>query len=619
MIHDMLPQGNVAHAQATAPRATGSAKAQSLEGLVNTVDFLNLLQKSLTMPPQDREYTRPGPSKAMTQAAKIDSPYLGSSAAHTNVYDKKAPHAPAKSSQDLEHVPAQEGVVSSHKETAPAAEHDHMPEHAMEVSEKESVTQGVIETETPLWVPGVTPLPSPLFQASELAQVDDVSFQAVEQGIAVETESMAMGKAQETFTHNEYGIQTGGQDFSGALAAEVQPFSNLYVQPYVQPLTNPAVQPVEGKVVLPTSVPLVDLTQSAPRSIDNGIINLPENTLQSMSAQPMFSNVVATAPSTQFQAAETEGESGNNFLPLEAQMRAVRVQIASSEGSPLEGGDIAKNLETPVLSQLQSQSVPSSPASALSTASQVSDKVLTEGSVVSPQTPQAVQAIESGSAVSHDLENMLDQRVLHIEPESSHVMMPALITPGVIKSFAATTDANHLAGAAGLSMIPNGASGRLLQAGTLLTAHDLPEPPHTQLLKHIEQAQRYGNERIRVFLEPENLGPIDVMLEITRDKRLRLTMGSENATILALLQKEAPKLEVSLIQAGFDTQHDQWGYNLMGDQGFHQSFSQHQNQSAPTPGRATQPEASLAEIIPTAEMTYDSLISRQLLGINILT
>jgi hypothetical protein len=113
-----------------------------------------------------------------------------------------------------------------------------------------------------------------------------------------------------------------------------------------------------------------------------------------------------------------------------------------------------------------------------------------------------------------------------------------------------------------------------------------PEGVANQISVHIQRAILDGQDRIRIRLNPVELGRIDVKLELGHDGRLQAAIGAERHETLELLQRDARTLERALQDAGFKTDQQNFSFDL--------GFAKREQtawQAGTTPHAGNQPDA----------------------------
>ena len=93
--------------------------------------------------------------------------------------------------------------------------------------------------------------------------------------------------------------------------------------------------------------------------------------------------------------------------------------------------------------------------------------------------------------------------------------------------------------------------------------------PAEQIAVRIHTAVQDGTDRIRIQLNPAELGRIDVKLEIGHDGRLIAVLQSDRSDTLDLMQRDARTLERALQDAGLKTDQNSLSFTLNKDQRQH--------------------------------------------------
>ena len=81
-----------------------------------------------------------------------------------------------------------------------------------------------------------------------------------------------------------------------------------------------------------------------------------------------------------------------------------------------------------------------------------------------------------------------------------------------------------------------------------------------------------------MILHPEELGRVEVKLEMAQDGQVKATVTAENKDTLAMLQKDSDGLSKALSDAGLKTDPGSMSFNLRGDQSQQQNAGQNQGQ-----------------------------------------
>lgn len=87
-----------------------------------------------------------------------------------------------------------------------------------------------------------------------------------------------------------------------------------------------------------------------------------------------------------------------------------------------------------------------------------------------------------------------------------------------------------------------------------------------QVVFHMKTAVATGNSKIHIQLTPEDLGRLDIKLDVKADGKTTVTITADNRTTLDLLQKSMHDLARSLADAGLSTDSGSMNFNLSGRQ-----------------------------------------------------
>ena len=123
-------------------------------------------------------------------------------------------------------------------------------------------------------------------------------------------------------------------------------------------------------------------------------------------------------------------------------------------------------------------------------------------------------------------------------------------------------------------------------------APQAPTPPRTlqqaqvmdQVSLQISKQAKDGVDNITVKLNPQELGRVEIKLEVAKDGSVSATITAENKDTLAMLQKDSGSLVKALSDAGLSTDAGSMNFNLRGD-GQQQQFAGNSN-SQQNGGRA---------------------------------
>lgn len=123
-------------------------------------------------------------------------------------------------------------------------------------------------------------------------------------------------------------------------------------------------------------------------------------------------------------------------------------------------------------------------------------------------------------------------------------------------------------------------------------------PVAEQVAVHIKTMIRDGSSNIRVQLNPEELGKLDICIHITADGKTSLIVTADNKDTYELLQRDSRGLEQALADAGLKSDAGSLSFNLRG--------GQHDREH--TPSRSHMP--AILQALPEEEPVDLSVISR---------
>jgi flagellar hook-length control protein FliK len=98
-------------------------------------------------------------------------------------------------------------------------------------------------------------------------------------------------------------------------------------------------------------------------------------------------------------------------------------------------------------------------------------------------------------------------------------------------------------------------------------------PPFEQVKLNIERAIATNNSTIKVILQPESLGTVDIHMEIVDNEIQKIEITAERRDTLELLQQEAKELH-KLIQEVTKTEQTNLSFNFKQDNGTRQQAKQ---------------------------------------------
>ncbi|MEE3007782.1 MAG: flagellar hook-length control protein FliK, partial [Pseudomonadota bacterium] len=95
----------------------------------------------------------------------------------------------------------------------------------------------------------------------------------------------------------------------------------------------------------------------------------------------------------------------------------------------------------------------------------------------------------------------------------------------------------------------------------------IAQPATNQVFVQLTKAVQNGQNKITVQLRPEELGRVEVKLDIAGDGRVKAMVMADKPETLDLLQKDSRVLERALQEAGLKTDNNSLSFNLQGKEG----------------------------------------------------
>ncbi len=103
--------------------------------------------------------------------------------------------------------------------------------------------------------------------------------------------------------------------------------------------------------------------------------------------------------------------------------------------------------------------------------------------------------------------------------------------------------------------------------------------PSEQVKVQLTKGLKDGSDTINVLLHPEDLGTVEVKLQM-QDGQVKATISADNPETLALLKTDQHQLTQSLQNAGFNTDSNSLNFQLRGEQQQSNGFAQQQGQGS---------------------------------------
>ena len=175
-----------------------------------------------------------------------------------------------------------------------------------------------------------------------------------------------------------------------------------------------------------------------------------------------------------------------------------------------------------------------------------------DGTAVTPGQTQALNQLAQGTAntAAEGGVNRATMQVSNAGPQASH------------------------GGGDGVNATPSGGTVTGQQAANIQRAQQpqaarAPEqarPLAHQISVNISKAVSQGLDRITIQLRPDNLGRVEVKLEVTQNGRVNATIIADRPEALDLLRNDSRNLERALQDAGLNTQSGDLSFNLRDQQ-----------------------------------------------------
>jgi flagellar hook-length control protein FliK len=128
--------------------------------------------------------------------------------------------------------------------------------------------------------------------------------------------------------------------------------------------------------------------------------------------------------------------------------------------------------------------------------------------------------------------------------------------------------------------------------------------PAEQIKVQLAKGMKDGSDSITILLHPEDLGTVEVKLQM-QDGQVKANISADNPATLALLKNDAHQLQQSLQSAGFNTDSNALSFQLRDPQQQNSAFAQQQQNNGQngqnnTTGRGTTADIVTEETLPTS-------------------
>ncbi|MBN8531067.1 MAG: flagellar hook-length control protein FliK [Alphaproteobacteria bacterium] len=233
-----------------------------------------------------------------------------------------------------------------------------------------------------------------------------------------------------------------------------------------------------------------------------------------------------------------------------------------------------------------------------------------------PAEPKQAKAHEAFKPVTADkpltqvTDALLRQvvQVLNAQPQAAPTPTDAVGDQGGVLSFSASNGPD-------LSAIAGALADRLSQLDAARSAIEHARPAHhaanvaEQVAVRITQGVREGANQIQIRLEPQDLGRVDVRLDVAADGKASVTVIASSRDALEALQAGSRHLEKALTDAGLKTDSGSLSFSYRGDSQNQQGFAG----QMPQLGQYRSPaEEAAAEVVQEVTLSYRPEHNREL-------
>ena len=155
-------------------------------------------------------------------------------------------------------------------------------------------------------------------------------------------------------------------------------------------------------------------------------------------------------------------------------------------------------------------------------------------------------------------------------PRAPNISTPATVSsPSLGSEGASVSRSDGPTGQFSLSQNGNTAS---TNTTAPIVQKPIAQPATNQVFVQLTKAVQNGQNKITVQLRPEELGRVEVKLDIGGDGRVKAMVMADKPETLDLLQKDSRVLERALQEAGLKTDNNSLSFNLHGKEGNGQAY-----------------------------------------------
>ncbi|MEI7611187.1 MAG: flagellar hook-length control protein FliK, partial [Rhodospirillaceae bacterium] len=139
-------------------------------------------------------------------------------------------------------------------------------------------------------------------------------------------------------------------------------------------------------------------------------------------------------------------------------------------------------------------------------------------------------------------------------------------------------------------------------AGTLASVRSarpgMPAGATDQVAVQLQHSAKDGNGSITMQLRPEELGRIDIKLDIDQQGMVNATITADRPQTLELLQRDSRSLEKALQDAGLQTDSSSLNFNLRGESGQSSNQQSFQGDGSRNPRNGQPQPAAIDDVAP---------------------
>jgi flagellar hook-length control protein FliK len=301
---------------------------------------------------------------------------------------------------------------------------------------------------------------------------------------------------------------------------------------------------------------------------------------------------------TPVQDENTEGESQPLPLDLQPSLGAVRAQLQDSVTSArLQLKQLAaenESIYSRALSRFQAQlgqaNITQQANDALATPVEMTPALTSLAAADAPD-------VEAGQKLQPSI-TLIDKPVTAVTPQA---IAAAPVSQESANNNSGNNGQNSSPLPTGVAATASGQTSASSESTFARVMSQLARPLPEQVTLHIKTAIADGSSKIHIKLDPEELGKLDIRLDVKSDGRTGVVITADNNNTLNMLQKDVQNLLRALNDAGLQTDSGSLSFNLRGDQ---QQQQEQGNSHMASNYQKAQPEEEEIQIIQTISRNY---------------